>query len=244
MINLIRSVFLGGIQMLKALIGTVVLGMTALPVAASVMQIEYSGTLSSGYDATGVFGTAGTNLTGLTYTMTYTYDTSVGVRYTDPAYDSIYGGYLYSLPATTTSTMVVNGSAVDGNGDYYDFDQRAKPSLASTVDVSIQYTVDPVTGAYVYNYGSTHAYDFTLGLPVDLETPYSFDVADGYGYGSFVYGVYDPFGTNTEYAYAYMDVDRVTISDVAPVPLPASAGLLFAALGALVGLRSRRRKLV
>lgn len=243
MINLIRSVFLGGIQMLKALIGTVVLGMTALPVAASVMQIEYSGTLSSGYDATGVFGTAGTNLTGLTYTMTFTYDTSVGVRTGTASYDYIYGGYHYGTPSPTASTLVVNGSAVDGNGDYYALDQRRNDgSTAYTFDVSNQYTVDPVTGAYVYNFGYFYADDLTLGLPVDLETPYSFDVADGSGSGWFDYWVHGPI--STERAYGSMGVDRVTVSDVAPVPLPASAGLLFAALGALVGLRSRRRKLV
>ena len=234
--------------MLKSLLTATVLGMTALPVAAAVMQIEYTGTVTSGYDETGVFGTAATDLTGLTYTMTYTYDTSVGFRGTDPNRDTVYGGYLYGLPSPTTSTLVINGSTLDGNGDYYGYDQRYNDGTSAfTQDYSYQYTVDPLTGAYVLNYNYFYAYDLTLGLPVDLETPYSFDVADGYGYGQFQYQVYDPISGTTEYAYANMNVNLVTITqvnDVAPVPLPASVGFLIAGLGALVGLRSRRRKLV
>lgn len=231
--------------MLKSLIAMVVLGFTALPAAASVMQIEYTGTVDSGYDTTGVFGTAGEDLTGLSYTMTYTYDTSVGVRYTDANNDFIYGGYAYSLPSPTSSTMVINSTAVDGNGDYVGIDQRyTDGSYAITYDVSYQYTVDPITGAYVYNINYFYGYDLALGLPADLEAPYSFDVAAGYGYGLFQYQVYDPISGTTEDAYGSMNVDRVMITQVAQVPLPASAGFLFAALGALVGLRSRRRKLV
>ena len=235
--------------MLKSLLTATVLGMTALPVAAAVMQIEYTGTVTGGYDATDVFGTAATDLTGLTYTMTYTYDTSVGFRGTDPNSDTVYGGSAYALPSPTTSTLVINGSALDGNGDYYSFDQRHNDGTfyAYTVDYANQYTIDPVTGAYVFNANQFYAYDLALGLPADLEAPYSFDVADGSGGGSFQYQVHDPIGGITDYAYGNMNVNRVTITqvnDVAPVPLPASVGFLIAGLGALVGLRSRRRKLV
>ena len=234
--------------MLKSLLTATVLGMTALPVAAAVMQIEYTGTVTGGFDATDVFGTGATDLTGLTYTMTYTYDTSVGSRYTDPNTDYVYGGYAYPLPSPTTSTLVINGSAVDSNGDYSSYDQRYNDGgTAFAQDLSYQYTIDPVTGAFVVNYNYSYANDLALGLPVDLETPYSCDVADGYGGGGFQILVYDPIGGYTDYAYGNMNVNRVTITqvnDVAPIPLPASVGFLFAALGALVGLRSRRRKLV
>ena len=67
----------------------------AAPVSAAVVQVQYTGTVSSGYDQTGIFGTAGSYLGGLAYTANYTFETTNGYTYSSWNQNYVYGGSGY-----------------------------------------------------------------------------------------------------------------------------------------------------
>lgn len=83
------------------------------PAAAAFKIATYSGTISSGADQTGVFGTVGQDLTGLSYIITYTYDrTNVGNQYEDitGGLEWSYGGtVLHRLSPIVDSSVTING---------------------------------------------------------------------------------------------------------------------------------------
>src|SRR5690348_4161605 len=94
----------------------------AAPASAAIITTTYKGTVSTGVDTPGVFGTAGANLAGDEYKLVYTIDTGVGHYSTfngtisDPALsgDQVFGGmsavitingvdYVFNGPAASSS---------------------------------------------------------------------------------------------------------------------------------------------
>lgn len=74
------------------------------------MQATFNGTVSNGYDETGVFGAADPDLTGLSVTWTVIFDTSVGI--TAPSsepFDQVIGGTLYSEESPVVSSVLTVG---------------------------------------------------------------------------------------------------------------------------------------
>jgi hypothetical protein len=64
--------------------------------SAEVVFVTYKGTVSVGYDQTGIFGPPNSSLDGEKYTASYIFDTSVGVIQNGPSYNSALGGYAFS----------------------------------------------------------------------------------------------------------------------------------------------------
>ena len=76
------------------------------------MEAVYTGTITSGYDQTGVFGTGGVDLAGLSYTTTYVFETTGNVHTTDANQDYIVSGDYNATSSTMTSaTMTVGGQS-------------------------------------------------------------------------------------------------------------------------------------
>jgi hypothetical protein len=57
--------------------------------SAEVVFVTYKGTVSVGYDRTGIFGPPNSSLDGEKYTASYIFDTSVGVIQNSPSYSSV-----------------------------------------------------------------------------------------------------------------------------------------------------------
>lgn len=223
--------------MFKTLLAIVALGVAALPAEASVMQAVYTGTAYGTYND-GVFGSP-TNLDGLGVTATFTYNTNGGARYTTGYLDEAYGGIGYGPPDMMDAKLAINGHTAYSNANYYGLAYNYNDgSTALTEHYAYQ---SGYTGTdYFYNYIYAYAYDLLFGLPVSLDTPYSAFVVPGNTYGYFqFYHVRN--GVQTSSASGYFDVDHVSISQVSAVPLPASGGLVLAALLGLGMMRRRRQ---
>ena len=91
---------------MSARLSTTALALFAIPASAATMKAVYSGKVNYGYDMTGVFGTAGADLSGLDYVLTYVYDTSKGYRWTSGGYDQIYGGEWYGEESPVLSATL------------------------------------------------------------------------------------------------------------------------------------------
>lgn len=242
--------------MLRKFIFFAAVGSAAVPAVseAATMLAVYSGRVSNSYDLTGLFRLgAGTSLGGLPYTLTYTYDTGRGVRFADDASDEIYGGAGYGVASPMISAVLTIGGAAQpvlgtglayarqlGGAEYQYFDHYAQDDVE-----------DLQAGVVSQNYAYQWGYDYSTGLPVDLDVPFALEglAATGAAGGYFGFFTYDFVeGRYTTYAYGNLYPDRLSVSAIAPatVPLPAGAGLLFVALvglGAAPAVLTLRRAL-
>lgn len=230
--------------------------MLAVPAAnAAVMQATFGGMIYSGYDQTGEFGTAGSDLLGLGISWTITYDTSVGNN-SSAGYEQVSGGTGHVSPSPVISSVVtINGQSQSlGTGysdfvhladnDVYGYDQFYAQSSESVYDC----VGDICTNSSDYAYAFTYTYLEYLADSLDQPFTVDLSVAD-YFQGFFqshayTYNTFTGEYLNNEYAYAYYTLDRLVVSQVSTIPLPASFPLILAALGGLAGLRTfGRRKL-
>lgn len=257
--------------------GGALLALTALPTAAATVVATYTGTVADIYDVTGVFGGDTSDptydpygLTGQTFALTYTFDTTVG-RETNPGvYDQVYGGSSYYLPDPLTSVeLTFNGVTQSADGNYYSTaSTNAHQYYMYAQDYLHDETVDQngtIIGQANYEaYINAYFSDPDLNLPADLERPFSLDttgLVQNTGSFSFYETSYlctdaaatDCARTAFEYAFGSLlfdslivTVDGVYDPDLTPdasiVPLPASAWLLVAGIGSLGAASKRRRK--
>src|SRR6202158_901486 len=106
------------IKLVSVVAGLVMLG-GASQASAAIMDVTYTGTVSSGIDTLGIFGAAGANLAGSSWVATYTFDTSLGHSYSSSNYNEIYGGSFYNNTSPVLSSMVtINGVGQAVGGSY------------------------------------------------------------------------------------------------------------------------------
>ncbi len=237
--------------MFKVIFATALLGaaVATSAVDAKTMQAVYTGTVTLGFDETGEFGSAQTDLTGETYSLTFRYDTALGSRDTQSFYDQLYGGSAYPIPSPFLSVVLKIGSVAqtmlaDYTAAALNYDYGAGTGGFYSTHTAQHYTVDPLTGGYTYSLVSDIGYDPDATSYFDLDTPFTLTGLPGYS-GSFQLNDYDPTtGIYARYAYGSLQASGLTVTDVtlAPVPLPTPALLLLAGVAGLGGLRSRRRK--
>jgi hypothetical protein len=228
----------------------------ALPAPAATMQAVYTGTIDTGFDTAGLFGSAGTDLGGVAFRLSFTYDTGSGFLDTStPGVQRLWGGALYGLAPLVTARFTVNGQTQTINGGYQGYvsqcSSAACPAAPSGLvqHLATDFTTDPVTGVSHVVYASTFEGLFggTLSgsVPSDLTQPYTltFDGTIVSFFNYFFFDVYDPVTGYSNNAYAYLNPTRLTVAPIAAVPVPASgAGMLAAALGVLAALRMRQRR--
>ncbi len=225
----------------------------AAPAAAATIQATYTGTVYSSYDATGVFGVPDTSLDGQAYTLTYLFDTALGVRngagpgtYDDVSGGAAVGGAITN--PTLSATLSIGGHSQTVAGDYFSQYQICDLSYCG-VDQHYAYVLDFVPqldGSFMQGYLFASAYDGLLDfLPDDLETPFSVVLSSlAYHYGAFAFTTFDAVALDYPVnASGNLRLDQLTVTnlDVAPVPLPAAGLLLTGALSAF-GLTRRRRR--
>ena len=86
-------------------------------VSAAVVQVQYTGTVSAGYDTTGVFGTIG-SLSGLAYTANYTFETTYGHTFSSSYYNITWGGGAVSMPTPVLSATVTDRKSTRLNSSH------------------------------------------------------------------------------------------------------------------------------
>jgi hypothetical protein len=231
----IQSVLLAGV----ALLGLSGLGTTAYAVP---MKAVFTGTVSNSSDQTNVFGTGGSNLNGLAYSMTFFYDPSmVGVgRSTTGSYDQAYGGTLYGsglLDPVSSALLTINGHAETVLGSYFGSVYNYGNYYAARQ--VLDYSDNGIN--YIYREFYNEVYDFSNGLPIDLETPFSVNILNGGG--QFYFYNYDyALGQYTTASVGSLTPESLTVTRVSAVPLPAALPLFVAGLGGLALMRRRKSR--
>jgi hypothetical protein len=220
------------------------------------MRALYVGTVGAGFDAAGLFGSAGSDLGGQHFTLAFSYDTTVGFLDTSsPEVQRLWGGSVYQgLAAPVTARFTVNGHSQSISGNYQGYVSQCS-SKACPVAVhglvqhlATEFSTDPRTGVSTVVYASTFEGlfdDIVFGnVPSDLTQGYSLnfdDTVHGF-FDYFFYDVYDPVTGYSNSAYAYLNPTRLTVVQVTPVPVPAgSAGMLALSIAVLALVRLRRR---
>lgn len=219
---------------------TAAAAIAAVPAAAVVKIATYTGTVASGYDYTGLFGPAGTNLAGASYVATYTYNkTHGGVRNGDGVNsDESYSGIDYSYQGASpiiAARITINGgfrSAYAYNTGYV-FTSLSAGVRHAAADVGYD------SGGYNHYELENSAYP--AGALGSLDQSFGPVAVTGYGFAHF-YHVQNMTSIITGDAYAEFGSDAVySVGDV--VPEPASWALLTAGFG-LVGAARRRGRTI
>lgn len=201
----------------------------ATPAAATTdYVITYSGTIATGEDVTGVFGTPGADLAGDAYTEAF--EVHYGTA------NKTFSPYLTDLNGSGRSdpliaTLTINGhSAVVGQGQYGDmfaYDTgNGDEIIAEAYQTSDTYAVNGVFSPWLYVPGGD------IRQPIDYTTRYGDNVG-----GPF------QIGDNGQLAYGFAGVSTLTTGQMPGIPEPAAwTGLLlgFGLAGAVLR-RNRAR---
>lgn len=109
--------------------GALAMATIATPAKATLIDVTWIGTVSSGNVGTaGAFGVqdtfAGNELAGLSFTATYRFDTTIGSLVTGPGSADLRGGDNFGTPGTVPSPLVsasltINGVTVAFTGGYF-----------------------------------------------------------------------------------------------------------------------------
>lgn len=212
---------------------------------AQAWTFTTSGLITSGYDSTGVFGTANQDLTGLAYTQSLTLDPAQYIyQYTD-AYTQY--GYGNLLAGTATDTVTVNGLT---HSYLFDLTQSNWGQVylhngltqGYNYDEAYQYHYGVTTdGQSIYSQGYVDSYvnPLNIGLSYTQIWSYSPQAGDS-GYAGFSIGGYaykeSVIGGSNDQAYFEGTPSLISINAV-----PEPEGLMLLALG-LIGLAGMHRK--
>jgi hypothetical protein len=203
---------------------------------AAVVIATYTGTVSSGVDQAGFFGTQGADLTGDSFTAVYTLDTASTANLSE-----YYSAYQDSLQyGSGESSITING--VTRTSPYVQDYLYAQPGFEQISGWS-----NLLIGNVYYEYT---AFVFGDGLltSIDPAVPVSYTITDGDGFGGAdadgfggggSFTGYDGNGNNTDLNFETDTVDVTT--DAAAVPEPATWMIMIVGFG-MIGAAMRRRR--
>lgn len=214
---------------------------------ATIIDVTYSGTVSSGYDETGVFGPVSPDLSNsnYSYTATYRFDLSKGT-FTDwsPLYlTTIEGGTEFGLgPMSLGATVTVNGKTVSLTGAYdalaYGGNDPSSGSLQG------HFVEDQVSGPVTSVFSTSQAeIDSAFGVLPNTPINYNFVYAVQPGDTGTATADINVFNS-TDYSFIQRavvnaDITLVTIT-ASPSPTPGSGPAALALL-VVAGVLARAR---
>ena len=220
------------IAKLAALVAS--LGLMAGAAQAAVVTLTYSGTVKSGTDGAGLFGTAGANLSGLAFSSVFVFDDSAEIiQRNDLHYN--YGGTYVGTP----SPLISVGLTIDGAsytplmiGDFSQgyLAQRALGILTNNYYQLLQTTSGSFDGDHV----SFNCYDkpkVSLGALT----------CDSRDDGLFLLGANS--ATIGVFAITSATMSPPVDVGVSYVPEPATWAMMIAGFGLVGGALRRRREL-
>lgn len=195
------------------------------PLAANAVVVDgsFSGVLTSGTDTSGVFETAGSDLTGQSLTGTFTYDTSL---LSGPVAETYSGTGLGAITATITINSVT-----------YTFTDQTSSSLyldtgASEITVQNAQSQGGVNESFYLDASDFLTPFITSGDPTQQN--FVAPVSDPFFSSDGTFLISDP-GAN---AYGYFTLTALSAS----VEVPEPGSLLLVAIGAGATITAKKRR--
>lgn len=206
-----------------AMLATLALLASVLQTSADVLVVAYTGTVSSGYDRSGIFGAPGRHLNGDNYIARYTFDISPGRTFATAERNYAVGGDTLGITSPALNGAVtINGiSHAIPSGNYYgqilahdngfDSEQSYRAWFKNGAG-NVRTSKDNLN--YVRNYDGS--------LPASITTPLSYDVALGdETYGFFRFWTYDyDTGVWIENTSGYVELQNLTVELASAVTKP------------------------
>ena len=235
----------GVIMFGKFLIAVGAAALGAGTATASVVTFTWTGIFAGGTDDMGLFGNAGSDLTGVAFTDVLKFDPTAGRIRGDSTYLNTLGGVGLDQPSPARLNMItVNGRTLSGNGDRY--------AGLTTVVYS-----DDTQNSYLW----TYAAQYSGGL--HWESWFEISALEDRGYGDIAFSGFDGDVSQdilwNSYFYAFDDYGNGEFLNLVPthliiendavpvrsVPEPVSWAMMMGGF-ALVGgmMRGRRPKTV
>jgi hypothetical protein len=218
---------------------------SSVPASAAIVTATYKGTVDYGYDGTGVFGAAGTDLTGDAFTAVYKINDAAPGAYAvsnPPYYSYIYGGSAYGTTSPVSAVVTINGHSLSAGNYAGEAFQAASPWYYSEVyHFAENYSSNANGYAYAYAYNYVYSSSDPFVTSADYHTPLSHQVQPGdYGYGYVQTYAYDYRTGSYQSAYAGLSDSSVTISSGVP-ELGTWAMMIIGFGGVAVQMRRRDR---
>lgn len=232
--------------MFRSFLGAVLLAGMAVSAQAAVVEATFTGRVFSGYDQSGLFGHNAFELDGARFVLTYVFDTDIGTRETVPNERDSLSRTAFGNP-TVSARIEINNVTQSIVGDYISAYSVCNigADTCSDRDLYNAFVLDTydAEGVLIENYIRAGVALRNNVLPSRLD--FSFAIELNSQEGRFEFTSFDrTAGFYRSYTGGYLVFDRLTVrntSDTAtPVPLPASAPLLLAALAGVAALRRRR----
>lgn len=209
------------------------------------MVFTTNGIITSGFDATGVFGTANVDLTGLSYTQSFTLDPA---QYAEQITNSVqHYGQGRLVAGTATETVTVNGltqsyllDLTQSNSGEVEFQNQLTQGLVGGADQAYYNQVGVTTdGQSFFGYMSVYSYANPLNIGLSYTQIWSYSPQAGDFYDTF-FETSGPDGITQFWgAPSFISINAVPEPTSNAVPEPT--GLMLFALG-LIGLTGMHRK--
>jgi PEP-CTERM motif len=217
----------------------------ASPAGATIVDITYVGLVSSGYDQTGVFGPAGTDLTDETYEAHYVFDTTRGTTFSSAALNYGVGGSQFGVASPVISASVtIGGISASIGGTYIGSIEGTSTNSGyqthDAEDISTDQYGNIVADSFVTNFIAEEGPNFKfdgIRLTSSITEPFTFTVPDLGAVASGTFQILDH--DSDEYAFGNASICQLTVA-VVPVPEASTWAMMLAGFAGLGFVAWRR----
>jgi hypothetical protein len=217
--------------------------------SADIVTITYTGYVNPGaLDINNVFG--GGNLTGTSYVAKYTFDSSIGIPFSNGIANTVTGGSGYGAPSPLLSgTVTINGVGHAMPLGYTDQMYAYNDGGSAQVQHEGRFYENAggiITENQVFNRITNNTTPpFTTLLPLSLTAPftYTLDANDGYNASVYFSKVVNQSGIFLDYVNLTATLTSFEISDpsVGAVPEPSTWAMMILGFAG-IGFMAYRRK--